>query len=305
MPQKPPVRPYNCQVAPGQKPFQSGRPTATTHSTEPVHQATEGRTYRVRDKDWVMLWGDGLTYTEALKLKEQVVGSGRSKTARVEDMEIQPPDWWVETNGGQKDAPPAPVVDAPTITGRTYGIENGELQQITADGTIIRIPLGSELVLHKGSSTMVQELPFKVSQGDVVQARPVDPQLIAARAAAREAVADQLRAQRSAHKLVYRDVTVKASVPRTQPAPRDKTAATGPVFVRLGAAPSAPEPRKEDQPLSPLVVATQTDGTEAPADVVMDDDLKNLVPDLGGGPTADDIELARRQREADVRNRSA
>jgi hypothetical protein len=82
------------QVAPGQKPLHAAdRQTAHTHSRQPLDQLTEGRTYRVRDKDFAVIWGEGLSWDDAVKLKEKVVGARRSKTARVEDEETPVPDW--------------------------------------------------------------------------------------------------------------------------------------------------------------------------------------------------------------------
>ncbi len=304
------TRPYNCQVAPGQQPFQSGRPTATTHSKVPIAEATAGKLYRVRDKDWAELWGENLTHEQATKLKEQVVGSRRSKTARVEDMAVPPPDWWVQTHGGQQGSLGAASetesaeVSAPAATKTAYIIDGPAPVAIPGHGVVTQIPAGHELVIVQGSEPGVRALPCLVSKGDLVQARPTDPQIAAARAAALQAVQDTIHAQSQATKKRYRDTTVKAPAPRKGPPPKDRTAATGPVFVRLGAPPSSPSPNKADLLPSVLGAAIQSDGSEADGDLT-DGDLKNLVPDLGGAPTADDIALAQRQREFDARNRSA
>lgn len=79
------------QVAPGLKPLHTNRTTASKHSKVPLEQATAGRLYRVRDKDWAALWGENLTWKEATELKDLVVGRKKSRTARVEDMAIPPP----------------------------------------------------------------------------------------------------------------------------------------------------------------------------------------------------------------------
>lgn len=57
---------------------------------------TEGKLYRVRDKDYgdgspVTVWGENLTYEAARLLKERVCGTKKSRTARVEDMEVSIP----------------------------------------------------------------------------------------------------------------------------------------------------------------------------------------------------------------------
>ena len=91
----PKARIPGSQVAPKQKPLFRNATTATTHSKVPLAQATEGKRYRVRDKDWAALWGEDLPYYEAIKLKDQVVGSRQSKTARVEEMTVEEPAWFV------------------------------------------------------------------------------------------------------------------------------------------------------------------------------------------------------------------
>lgn len=58
---------------------------------------TEGKLYRVRDKDWgdgdpVRVWGENLAYEDACQLKEKVVGSNKSRTARVEEMSVPAPE---------------------------------------------------------------------------------------------------------------------------------------------------------------------------------------------------------------------
>jgi hypothetical protein len=82
----------------------------------PLDQVTEGRTYRVRDKDFAVIWGEGLSWDDAVKLKEKVVGARRSKTARVEDEETPVPDWARE----QLAASAAPN-QAPTAFDGSYG----------------------------------------------------------------------------------------------------------------------------------------------------------------------------------------
>lgn len=96
----PPKPPKSKPVPAGPKPFHRPGPTAPTHSRIPVHQAVAGRRFRVRDKDWAAVWGEDLSWDDAVKLKDQIVGERRSKTARVEDMEIDPPDWYVKQQEG-------------------------------------------------------------------------------------------------------------------------------------------------------------------------------------------------------------
>jgi hypothetical protein len=91
---------------------------------EPPDQ-TSGGTYRVRDKDWVAVWGENMSFDEANKLKEQVIGRGKSKTARVESMDVDPPDWYYEAlaeqaeqsarETAQPDEPRAPRATPPSL----------------------------------------------------------------------------------------------------------------------------------------------------------------------------------------------
>jgi hypothetical protein len=80
------------QVAPGLKPLHTDRPTASKHSKIPIAQATEGKLYRVRDKDWVALWGENLSWADAVALQGLVVSRKLSRTARAEDMAVAPPE---------------------------------------------------------------------------------------------------------------------------------------------------------------------------------------------------------------------
>lgn len=81
----PPIKPQKPQP-------RRGAPTA--YHQQPPDEANEGKLFRVRDKDWENLWGENLSFAEATKLKETVCGRGKSRTARVEDMTVPPPDWY-------------------------------------------------------------------------------------------------------------------------------------------------------------------------------------------------------------------
>jgi hypothetical protein len=60
------------------------------HSLPPEEEFA-GKLFRVRDKDWKAVWGESLDWDAANKLKEQVVTRGKSKTARVESMDVADP----------------------------------------------------------------------------------------------------------------------------------------------------------------------------------------------------------------------
>lgn len=61
-----------------------------THSDRPISEVTAGHRYRVRDKDWVRVWAQDLSYAEAEHVLSDVTGSQRSRTARIEDMTVGP-----------------------------------------------------------------------------------------------------------------------------------------------------------------------------------------------------------------------
>jgi hypothetical protein len=61
-----------------------------------VPEDHEGKLYRVRDKDFgrghtTIVWGSHLEHEDAVKLKERVVGAGKTMTARIENMDVPLP----------------------------------------------------------------------------------------------------------------------------------------------------------------------------------------------------------------------
>lgn len=84
-----------------------------------------GKLFRVRDKDHgdgkpVTIWGDELDHSDANKLKELVVGQGKSTTARVEPMEMPAKPNWVKN--AVVVLPATPTLGMPTTTGpKTVG----------------------------------------------------------------------------------------------------------------------------------------------------------------------------------------
>jgi hypothetical protein len=305
---KQPPRKPGSQVAPGQRPlFTDGR-TASTHSKIPIDQATAGRLYRVRDKHIEdapgTVWGDGLSWGDATKLKDQVVAQRKSKTARVEDMEVPMPDAQVSDDGidelaisegpergahvsGTSPSDPA-IAAAQAVQGAAFELVGDEAHLVPTRGVIVAVAAGHELLVDG----QVSPVPSVVAQGAVVQARALDPAIAAAQAAARAAVRPVAAAAQARHAATYRDKTVLAAGRRTQPPPRDKTVSKSRAFVRLGAPPAAPAA----PPMSPLKVATETDGEALPEGALSDTDLHDL--DVGGGPSEDDVAHAKRLRDA-------
>ena len=258
--------------------------------------------YRVRDRNYETIWGEDLTLEEAQKLKESVVGQRKSHTARVEPMSVPVPGHAVEMAdlGDLELAPPVaaapppparratPAVTIPDRVGPDYSLDVGEVEvAVASPGVVVAVPDGHELVVNG----QARAYPTQVQAGDRVIARAVDPQIIAARAKALAAARAAAPATKAAPKR-YRDVTVKAPVPRTAPAPRDRTVKAG-VHVRLGPAPvSAPAPLP-----SPLKVAVVPEGRPVKDGEITDAELHDLTPDLGGGASDADLEYAAQQRD--------
>lgn len=70
-------------------------PMPSTHRTKPlapVAVVDDGTRYRVRDKDFATVWGQDLSKVDAEKLKNEVVSSNRSRTARLEPMSAPTPE---------------------------------------------------------------------------------------------------------------------------------------------------------------------------------------------------------------------
>jgi len=310
-----PPRKPGSQVAPGQRPYNSGAPTASTHSKVPIDQATAGKLYRVRDRHEEdragnvvpgTVWGENLDWTAANRLKDQVVAGRKSRTARVEEMTVpmpghedphqQPVPDSDDLGADLSVAPDGPTVDVsaetdgddPQLPAGTvvFDLADPEPHKAPGSGVIMAVPAGHELVVND----VVRSVPATINGGDVVQARPLDPQLAAARAAALAAARPV--AARANDRVRYRDKTVVVPKPRTQPVPRDKTVPRAPTVVRLGAplaAPPAPPP-------SPLKVAVMQDGKPLSDDALDETDLHDL--DVGGGASDADIEHAKKARDA-------
>ena len=277
---KPPRIP-GSQVAPNDRPLFTDGHTASTHSKIPLDQANAGKLYRVRDKivegHPVKVWGVDLTWEQATKLKEHVVTAGRSKTARVEPMEVAMPSEPSPDDGGTSEE--SIETSAPRPQGVAYELVGFDPITIAARGVVRSCPAGTTLHVN-GSAVTV---PAAVAHGDIVQAMPSDPNAVP--------LAKPV-AKAPAARTAYRDTTVRAPVPRKGPPPRDKTISKEPVFVRLGGAPPAAPARPLE---SPLKVATRTDGAPIADGAISDLDLPDLSADLGGGASEADIEHARRQ----------
>lgn len=109
------------------KPVKPGRrPPSTQYHQAPPEEANVGKLFRVRCKDYDNVWGEHLSYPEAVVLKEKVASSGKSRTVRIEDESIPPPDWYLQQVG---EMAPDPVV----ATGNgTAKLVDSELERLRA-----------------------------------------------------------------------------------------------------------------------------------------------------------------------------
>ncbi len=170
--------------------------------------------------------------------------------------------------------------------GPSLELANDQLVIVPVSGVIRKIPTGHELVVNG----FTQPVPVSVKAGDSVQARPVDPVIIAARAQADAAVRHVIQQRK-----IYRDVTATPPPKPNLNPPKDPTASRNGVYIRLGA-PAQPVTKP---PASPLKVATALDGEALGDDALTDDDLPDLAGDIGGGASDADLEHAKKVRERD------
>jgi hypothetical protein len=310
MPPLPPKpRIPGSQVAPGQRPLYRDAPTASTHSKLPISQATAGKTYRVRCKDWVTVHGEGLTWEAANKLKDQRASEG-FRTARVEDEAISPPEWYEAApapvnNRWDEVLDPTPDLDHldPELEALRRGAFHAARSAATAANA--RVAEGGaaaraeQLARMTGARPVVVTIPVAPPTPPVAPAPPPPPPAAAAKFVA------PAPPRRPAHppnpnRVVPRDRTVQAApFRRTEPPPRDRTAASE--VLKRAHAPAAEPPRPLISPLKAAMMAD--DPLDIPDGAVGDDDLSDLVSDLGGGASDKDVEQAKAQADVERRAR--
>jgi len=124
------------------KPLLTNRKTSRTHRKEPLSQETAGKLYRVRDRGWTVIWGDGLSWQDANKLKNQVAGRRLSKTVRVESMEVPQPEGVVPKMGPaeasmvMRDREVDELLhEQRTVDAQIYGANNPAMEQGDVLGT--------------------------------------------------------------------------------------------------------------------------------------------------------------------------
>lgn len=272
MPENPkPIRRPGSQVAPGQKPLHRPGPTASTHTRVPLDQATAGKLYRVRDRadaqGEFVLWGEHLSHTDATKLREQVCGARKSKTARVEEM------------------PADELADAPDPRSRPTAAEiaTGDyaFSELKDDSKLWAEAFCSEATargvkLSQNDERMVLTW-FTRAIGSRPPAPPADPFLAEVRKKVVAAVAPVAAQAQARHQ------AIKAKAPRPTP----------PMF--------ADPPKPPPSPLSDDVIE------DGDADLPPDDDsgleaaeVQDLQAEVGGGPSDADRERAKQQAQTDV-----
>jgi len=193
-----------------------------THLERPAAEDAAGRLFRVRDKDWEKLWGQNLCYQDAEKLKNAVIGALKSRSARIEDMEIPCPDGFTapeleplglamfpqmasysasfDTNGFEAPAPePAATVETQTINGVAYTsvvVEKRNGKQITTGIN----PSGKKVVIaiavDRGQRPAAAQQPTrpKPTAPRPAQIQQRDPQLAALQTGAHAAATAAARA---------------------------------------------------------------------------------------------------------------
>lgn len=322
-------------------------------ATVPTPPPTKDTRYRVRDRDWVKVWDENLTLDEANKLKEQVVAQRKSKTARVEDMAVPPPDWYVAEHaaltvqplaqppaapvivpagsdhedleihaaapGGDPVAPepaasdledleihvdatqPEPAPPSPPVVPPPPAPEASETLKfsidqpgvevvVPKDGMLVQIPAGCQLKVNDAFA----QAPLAVRKGDRLIAESQHPDLAAGQNAAKSAVVASLAGTTPKPRKVPQDRTVTRPAPRNRNPPVDKTVSSE-VHVRLVPPPEAPP----TPPDSPQKAAEATDGKPLADDQLADDALPDVIGDIGGGPSDQDMAHAAKQRDAE------
>lgn len=232
--------------------------------------------YRVRDKDWAALHGENLSMSDALRLKEHVVGARKSTTARLEPMSVPPPEWYA-----------AAIPDDVALHGDADA-QDPELEAMRAPALRAAAAAAADAQVRADRAKTVR----------VVDAPPV-PVRVPERPARFAFQTPKKKAQQPPPpRAPYRDRTAAAEVyKRTTPPPPDRTAADE-IYRRASPVPSHdPEPY-----MSPLAAAELPDDPPPAAPnghSINDDDLVDVIADLGGVASDDDVKRAQEQADAE------
>ena len=262
------------------------RVTPTQVSQNPIHKpkgkptvSTAGKLYRVRDKaapdGSFTTWGEDLSYTEAWKLKEQVVTSRKSKTARVEEMpedEAQP-EW-------------TPPVERPLNLKPT--VVNPDAIGDPDQTPVVTLPHGLvDMMVESGQVTVVASSCRDNGQGLCVACPTVHPMPIRADSfVSGDAQLPDAELEAARQKAV----AAAAPIARTAQAKQDhrKVVMNDP-------------PKPPPSPLSDELLEDLPDISDIPEDELLKaGDVQNIIADVGGGPGDDDKERAAKQAKQDL-----
>jgi len=247
------------------KPLHRPGKTSPTHSRVPIHQATAGKRYRVRDKaepgEEPVVWGTDLSYEAALKLKETVTGQRRSKTARVEEM------------------PPEVDADVPAIDKlHNLALAAGEVREAPLTAAEILPKLGADgaawaraFLESVGDQTLTFELMTSWFDKAIEVALSVKPTLWNA-----PATDPQLEA--------VRQRAVAAAAPVARAAEARAARATR-------VAPKSDPPKPPPSPLSDELLEIP-DADVPEDDLLTDGDVHDLAAEVGAGPADADKQRA-------------
>lgn len=295
-PVTPPLRRPGSQVAPGQKPFhRPGVHTATTHSRVPLEQATAGKLYRVRDRADVhgnaAIWGDLLPFDEATKLKEQVVGRRQSKTARVEEMTpVEITARRAENDAAQVEADHLAEVEAVEtvadvdLASMRAAVDRGEANAAGDDFTWV-VGLADQCGTENGKWA---DAFIRLSTGRGIRLSTLDETFIHVffqqmKLVAQDSQLDEIKKRAlAAAAPIAHQAQVRAVTPKPRP----------PAVV-------ADPPKPPPSPLSDLEIE------DGPAELPPEEptlevgEVQDLMAEVGGGSTGDDVERARKQAELD------
>jgi hypothetical protein len=294
------VRRPGSQVAPNEKPYhRPNAQTASTHSRVPLHVATAGKLYRVRDRaddgGNATLWGELLSHDDALKLKERIVGGRQSKTARVEEMT---PVEITEARNAQAaeatdflETEPAPDGDVAAPDGDLVELDAPTLRVPGRTEASVDFTWVNDLVATCGEENgkWAGEL-IRLSTERGIRLSKLDEEFI-------HVFFQQMRLVKKDSQL---DDLKKRALAAAAPVARQAQ-------IRVEAKPKKPPvisdpPKPPPSPLSDELAELDDGGpAELPEEPTLESgEVQDLSSEVGGAPTGDDVVRARKQAELDA-----
>jgi hypothetical protein len=128
-----------------------------------------GKSFRVRDRDWEVIWGEGLSWIDANALKNKVVAQRKSTTARVEDMTILPPDWYVEQAQVESDRQQLAAARSPALAAAQAAaqVANQRQQQRAARAAVVVRQSQSPAILPPPVAIPEEAVDGGLDEGDI------------------------------------------------------------------------------------------------------------------------------------------